>query len=91
MGAFELNFDKSEATTNYLSKGSFSVVVNSTTYKESEMAILLDDEFFVYEDGNSISLSDSAFSKDGNTTITIKAEGYKDLTIIINKNGNIVE
>lgn len=89
--AFELKFDNSEAAKSYLSNGSFSVVVNSTTYAKSEMAILSDDEFYVYAPGNSISLSYSAFSKDGNTTITIKADGYKDLTIIIGKDGNIVK
>lgn len=90
MGAFELKFDNSEAARSYLSKGSFIVVVNSTTYKESESPYLWPDEFYVYAPGNSISLSDSAFSKDGNTTIIIKAEGYKDLTITIGKDGNIV-
>ena len=90
MGALELKFGNSEAARSYLSNESFSVVVNSTTYAKSEMAILYDNEFYIYEDGNSISLSDSAFSKDGNTTITIKAEGYKELTITINKDGYIV-
>jgi hypothetical protein len=90
MGAFELKFDKSEATTNYLSKGSFIVVVNNTTYAESENPYWLNDEFYVSEEGNSISLSYSAFSEDGNTTITIKADGYKDLTITIDKDGNLV-
>lgn len=89
-GAFELKFGKSEAARSYLSKGSFSVVVNNTTYKESTLP-LWDNEFFVYVDGNSITLSDSAFTEDGNTTITISAEGYKDLTITIDKYGNIVE
>lgn len=89
MGAFELKFDSSEAARSYLSKGSFSVVVNRTTYKESETPYLSDDEFNVYEEGNSISLSNSAFTEDGNTIITIKAAGYKDLTITINKDGNL--
>lgn len=88
-GAFELKFDNSEAARSYLSKGSFSVVVNNTTYKESTLP-LLDNEFFVYVDGNSITLSDSAFSEYGNTTITIKADGYKELTITIDKNGALV-
>lgn len=88
--AFELKFGNSEAAKSYLSNGSFSVVVNnSTTYKESESEHLYDNEFYVYKLGNSISLSYSAFSKDGDTTITIKAEGYKDLTIIIGKDGNL--
>lgn len=91
MGAFELKFDSSEAARSYLSKGSFSVVVNRTTYKESESPYLSDDEFNVYKEGNSISLSNSAFTEDGNTTITIKAAGYKDLTITIGKDGNIVK
>ena len=89
MGAFELKFDNSEAARSYLSKGSFIVVVNSTTYKESESPYLWPDEFYVYKKGNSISLSNSAFTEDGNTTITIKADGYKDLTIIIDKYGNL--
>ena len=89
MGAFELKFDNSEAARSYLSKGSFIVVVNSTTYKESKEPYLWPDEFYVYEKGNSISLSNSAFTEDGNTTITIKADGYKDLTITINKDGNL--
>ncbi len=94
MGALELKFGSSEAARSYLSKGkgSFIVVVNRTTYKESESEYLSDDEFYVSEKYNSISLSDSAFSKDGrNTTITISAEGYKDLTITIDKNGDLVE
>ena len=91
MGALELNFGNSEAARSYLSNGSFSVVVNSTTYAESEISILYDNEFYIYEDGNSISLSDSAFSKDGDTTITIKADGYKDLTITIDKDGNLIK
>ena len=94
MGALELKFGSSEAARSYLSKGkgSFIVVVNRTTYKESESEYLSDDEFYVSEKYNSISLSYSAFSKDGrNTTITISAEGYKDLTITIGKDGNIVE
>ena len=55
------------------------------------MAILNDNEFYVYDEGNSISLSDSAFTEDGNTTITIKADGYKDLTITIDKDGNLIK
>lgn len=92
MGALELKFGSSEAARSYLSKGkgSFIVVVNRTTYKGSESEYLSDDEFYVSEKYNSISLSDNAFTKDGDTTITIKADGYKDLTITIDKNGNIV-
>ena len=92
MGALELKFGSSEAARSYLSKGkgSFIVVVNRTTYKESESEYLSDDEFYVSEKYNSISLSDNAFTEDGNTTIIIKADGYKDLTITINKYGNLV-
>ena len=90
MGALELRFGNSEAAKSYLSNGSFIVLVNNTTYAESEDPYWLNDEFYVYEDGNSISLSDSAFSEDGSATITIKADGYKDLTITIGKDGSIV-
>ncbi len=89
-GAFELRFDNSEAARSYLSKGSFSVVVNRTTYKESETAYLWPNEFYIYEEENSITLADSAFSEDANTTIIIKADGYKNLTITIDKDGYIV-
>lgn len=90
MGALELQFGNSEAAKSYLSNESFSVVVNHTTYKESESPYLSDNEFNVSEEYNSISLSYSAFSKYGNTTIAIKADGYKELTITINKDGYIV-
>lgn len=90
MGALELKFGNSEAATDYLSKGSFIVEVNRTTYAESEDPYELNDEFYIYDEENSITLADSAFTEDGNTTITIKADGYKDLTITINKYGSIV-
>ena len=90
MGALELKFGNSEAATDYLSKGSFIVEVNRTTYAESEDPYGLNDEFYIYDEENSITLADSAFTEDGNTTITIKADGYKDLTITIGKDGNIV-
>lgn len=91
MGALELKFGNSEAARSYLSKGSFIVVVNRTTYKESESEYLWPNEFYIdKEEENSITLADSAFTEDGNTTITISAEGYKDLIITINKDGNIV-
>lgn len=92
MGALELKFGSSEAARSYLSKGkgSFIVVVNRTTYKESGSEYLSDDEFHVSEKYNSISLSDNAFSEYGNTIITIKADGYKELTITIDKNGALV-
>ena len=90
MGALELNFGNSEAARSYLSKGSFIVVVNRTTYKESESEYLWPNEFYIdKEEENSITLADSAFTEDGNTTITIKAKGYKDLTITIDKYGNL--
>lgn len=92
MGALELKFGSSAAARSYLSKGkgSFIVVVNRTTYKESKSEYLSDGEFYVSKKYNSISLSDIAFSEDGTTTITIKADGYKELTITINEDGNLV-
>lgn len=90
-GAFELKFANSEAAKSYLSNGSFIVLVNNTTYKKSENPYWLNDEFYVAEEYNSISLSYSAFSEYGNTTITIKADGYKDLTITIDKDGDLIK
>lgn len=89
-GVFELKFDNSEAAKSYLSKESFIVLVNNTTYAKSENPYWLNDEFYISEEYNSISLSYSAFSEYGNTTITIKADGYKELTITIDKNGALV-
>lgn len=94
MGAFELKFDNSEAVANYLSSENFCVIVNDTKYTKSTSPYLSPNEFYISEKENSITLStlsDSAFTEDGDTTITIKADGYKDLTITIDKYGNIVE
>lgn len=89
-GAVELKFDNSEAVANYLSSENFCVIVNDTKYTESTTPYLWPNEFYIYkEEENSITLADSAFTKDGNTTITIKATGYKDLTITIDKYGNL--
>lgn len=90
-GAFELKFDNSEAVATYLSNENFCVIVNETKYTKSTSPYLWPNEFYIYEKGNSITLSDSVFTEDGNTTIAISAEGYKDLTITIDKDGYIVK
>lgn len=38
-----------------------------------------------------LELSTNAFKNDGTDTITIKADGYKDLTITIDKDGNLIK
>lgn len=39
----------------------------------------------------SIKLADNGFNTSGNSTVTLKAEGYKDLTITIDKDGTLVK
>ena len=54
---------------------------------------LSDNSYKISLDGSnfSIKLADNGFNTSGNSIVTLKAEGYKDLTIIINKNGNLVK
>lgn len=54
---------------------------------------LSDNSYKIALDGSdfSIKLADNGFNTSGNSTVTLKAEGYKDLTITIDKDGNIVK
>lgn len=54
---------------------------------------LSDNSYKISLDGSnfSIKLADNGFNTSGNSIVTLKAEGYKDLTITIGKDGNIVE
>lgn len=54
---------------------------------------LSDNSYKISLDGSnfSIKLADNGFNTSGNSIVTLKAEGYKDLTITIDKDGNIVE
>lgn len=54
---------------------------------------LSDTSYKISLDGSnfSIKLADNGFNTSGNSIVTLKAEGYKDLTITIDKDGNIVK
>lgn len=83
-----------DAWTNLMSNGKVTVTVNGTPYTKASYALLLEANQFVWSEfgteGPELTLKDTAFTKDQNT-IVIKADGYKDLTITVDKNGNIVE
>lgn len=93
---FEKTNDNAEAAA-YLTKvaESGAVTVGSTTYTQVSYTWGATNSFKVKNDDapeKYIELTtDDGFSNTENTTVTIKAEGYKDLTIIINKNGNLVK
>lgn len=93
---FEKTNDNAEAAA-YLTKvaESGAVTVGSTTYTQVSYTWGATNSFKVKNDDapeKYIELTtDDGFSNTENTTVTIKADGYKDLTITINKDGNIVE
>ena len=53
---------------------------------------LSDNSYKISLDGSnfSIKLADNGFNTSGNSIVTLKADGYKDLTITIDKDGTIV-
>ena len=71
------------------------VTVNGSKYTTGEGGWGIADNVFDNSSADDtdkyLELSTNAFKNDGTDTITIKAEGYKDLTITIDKDGNIVE
>lgn len=71
-----------------------SVTVGEQPYTKAASSISFGDNNYyanVSDTESNLELATNAFSKDGNTTITIKADGYKDLVVTIDKNGDIVE
>ena len=74
-----------------------SVVVGTTKYSPQSSWTLGDKEYApdIYDDAHnnykdSLLVSDSAFNTDGDTTITINADGdYPEVTIVVDKNGNL--
>ena len=50
------------------------------------------DSYKISLDGSnfSIKLADNGFNTSGNSIVTLKADGYKNLTITIDKYGNLV-
>ena len=89
---FSENGENEQAVTPYLNAIT-SVTVGGKTYSKVDNYIQMGNDNYFISTGNMahIGLASNAFSEDANTTITIKAEGYKDLTITIGKDGNIVE
>lgn len=90
---FEKTNDNAEAAA-YLTKvaESGAVTVGSTTYTQVSNTWGETNSFKVKNDNapeKYIELTTDGFSNTENTTVTIKVEGYKDLTIIINKDGNL--
>ena len=87
---FENNVDSNWETA--IKSGKATVVVNDTTYAFKSSALLVDDNNYAWTNYGDpqLTLDPTAFTKEKNT-ITISAEGYKDLTITIDKDGNIVE
>lgn len=87
---FENNVDSNWETA--IKSGKATVVVNDTTYAFKSSTLLVDDNNYAWTNYGDpqLTLDPTAFTKEKNT-ITISAEGYKDLTITIDKNGSIVK
>lgn len=87
---FENNVDSNWETA--IKSGKATVVVNDTTYAFKSSALLVDDNNYAWTNYGDpqLTLDPTAFTKEKNT-ITISAEGYKDLTITIDKDGNLIK
>lgn len=71
------------------------VTVNGSKYTTGEGGWGIADNVFDNSSAANtdkyLELSTNAFKNDGTDTITIKADGYKDLTITIDKDGNLIK
>lgn len=71
------------------------VTVNGSKYTTGEGGLGIADNVFDNSSADDtdkyLELSTNAFKNDGTDTITIKADGYKDLTITIDKDGNLIK
>lgn len=71
------------------------VTVNGSKYTTGEGGWGIADNVFDNSSADDtdkyLELSTNAFKNDGTDTITIKADGYKDLTITIDKDGNLIK
>lgn len=87
---FENNVDSNWETA--IKSGKATVVVNDTTYAFKSSTLLVDDNNYAWTNYGDpqLTLDPTAFTKEKNT-ITISAEGYKDLTITIDKDGTLVK
>ena len=68
------------------------VIIGTTELSESDLYYVTSGEFYRSYNGTEkyLSFSSSDFSKIGDTVITIKATGYKNQTVTINAQGNLV-
>lgn len=96
-GGNKIYFDDEQGTYEIAAKAYVgaitSVTVNRTDYTRSDSSLYFEDDMYyayINDTESHLELSTSKFSTSANTTITIKAEGYKDLTITIHKDGYIV-
>lgn len=97
-GGNKIYFDDDQGTYDIAAKAYVgaitSVTVNGTDYTRSDSSLYFEDDMYyayIDETASHLELSTSKFSTSANTTIIIKADGYKDLTITIGKDGNIVK
>ena len=96
-GGNKIYFDDEQGTYDIAAKAYVgaitSVTVNGTDYTRSDSSLSFEDDMYyayINDTASHLELSTSKFSTSANTTITIKADGYKDLTITIDKYGNLV-
>lgn len=91
---FYYNRDNESLVKEYL-QSITDVTVNGSKYTTGEGGWGIADNVFdnssAADTDKYLELSTNAFKNDGTDTITIKAAGYKDLTITIDKDGNIGE
>lgn len=94
----KIYFDDEQGTYDIAAKAYVgaitSVTVNRTDYTRSDSSLSLEDDMYyayINATASHLELSTSKFSTSANTTITIKADGYKDLTITIDKDGNLIK
>lgn len=71
------------------------ITVNGSKYTAGKGGWGMNDNVFDNSSASNtdkyLELSTNAFKNDGTDTITIKADGYKDLVVTIDKNGDIIE
>lgn len=85
-----------EVFANKINAGSVNNGTSESVYEVEDghgFFGLSDNSYKISLDGSnfSIKLADNGFNTSGNSIVTLKAEGYKDLTITIDKDGNIVK
>lgn len=87
---YTLKFANADNTAAYLSDDSFTLTVNGTKYEKSDVDFLNNDEFHIDTSDNTLMLHDSSFTTNGNTTVTIHVDGYRDRVLTIDRNGALI-